>query len=356
MSETLDQARAVRAEDGFDIAKVDGWLKAHIGGLDGTPVLAQFAGGASNLTYLLTYPGRELVLRQAPPGASVKSAHDMTREARVMAALKPHYPLVPEILAICDDASVLGQSFYAMERLRGTILRRDIPKALGLDADATRRLCLGFWDRLVDLHRIDARTPALQHLGKGEGYIERQVLGWSERWQRAAVEDTDPATDVLAWLAQHRPARDNAVRVIHNDYRFDNVVLALDDPQRIVGVLDWEMATLGDPLMDLGGSLAYWVQADDDTVFRALRRQPSDAEGMLTRAEIIDYYASKTGLDVSGFAFYEVFGLFRLAVIAQQIYRRYALGHTRNPQFAGFGDGVRHLIERCRRISGLSAS
>ncbi|WP_267224930.1 phosphotransferase family protein [Dyella silvae] len=350
MTAIQDQARAVREEDAFDVARADSFLKHHIGGLEGVPTVKQFPGGASNLTYLLSYANRELVLRRPPRGAKAKSAHDMLREARVMGALKPSYPYVPAILACCDDPSVIGQDFYVMERLNGTILRRDLPPALGLDPDGVRKLCLGFIDRLIELHQVDTAPSDLKDLGKGEGYIARQVAGWSERWRQAATEGSDPCEDVLAWLDTHQPSRDNANCVIHNDYRFDNVVLAPDDPLTIIGVLDWEMATIGDPLMDLGGSLAYWVQADDDPVFQSFRRQPTHEPGMLTRREVVIYYGERRGLDVSRFGFYEVFGLFRLMVIIQQIYRRYALGQTTNPQFAGFGDAARYMGMRCRRL------
>lgn len=355
MSGTLDQARALRDEDAFDIARVDAFLKQHVDGLQGTPTIAQFPGGASNLTYLLTYPDRELVLRRPPAGAKAKSAHDMLREAQVMAALKPHYHYVPGILASCDDESVIGQHFYVMERLRGSILRRDLPAELGMRPDDVRALCHSFIERLVELHQVDASAPALQKIGKGGGYIARQVAGWSERWRQAATEGTDPCEDVLGWLAQKQPAQDNATCVIHNDYRFDNVVLDPHQPLHIIGVLDWEMATLGDPLMDLGGSLAYWVQADDDATFQSFRRQPTHAPGMLTRRELIDYYGRRTGWSIANFDFYEVFGLFRLMVIIQQIYRRFVLGQTTNPQFAGFGQAARYMGERCRRIIARSA-
>jgi aminoglycoside phosphotransferase (APT) family kinase protein len=354
MSDTLDQPRALRDEDAFDVSRVDAFLKQHIAGLHGTPTLAQFPGGASNLTYLLTYPDSELVLRRPPPGVKAKSAHDMLREAHVMATLKRQYPYVPKILAICDDESVIGQHFYVMERLRGSILRRDLPAGLGMSTDDVRSLCLSFVDRLVELHQVDTSQPEIQQIGKGEGYIARQVAGWSDRWRGALTEHTDACEDVLAWLAQKQPAHDNAVCVIHNDYRFDNVVLDPQQPLRIIGVLDWEMATLGDPLMDLGGSLAYWVQADDDATFQSFRRQPSNAPGMLTRRELVDYYGSRTGWHVDNFDFYEVFGLFRLMVIIQQIYRRFVLGQTTNPQFAGFGQAARYMGERCRGIIARS--
>ena len=350
MTASLDQPRAVRDEDALDLQRVDPFLRQHLAGLDGTPTLAQFPGGASNLTYLISYDERELVLRRPPAGAKAKSAHDMLREARVMAALKPHYPYVPAILATCDDSSVIGQDFYVMERLRGSILRRDLPAELGLDVEGVRKLCQGFIDRLIELHRVDATSPELQHLGKGDGYIARQVAGWSDRWHKAATDDTDACADVVAWLMAKQPAHDNASCVIHNDYRFDNVVLDPEHPLHIIGVLDWEMATIGDPLMDLGGSLAYWVQADDDATFQSFRRQPTHVPGMLTRRQVVDYYSERSGLAVGNFDFYEVFGLFRLMVIIQQIYRRYVLGQTSNPQFAGFGQAARYMGGRCRRI------
>ena len=350
MSTSHDQLRPVREEDAFDLARVDAFLKAHIEGLDGAPKIAQFPGGASNLTYLISYADRELVLRRPPAGAKAKAAHDMLREAHIMSALRASYPYVPAILARCDDAAVIGSDFYVMERLRGHILRRDLPSELGLDAGGVRQLCIGFIDRLIELHRIDVNQAELQALGKGEGYIARQVSGWSERYRQAMTEGADACDDVMAWLAAHQPPHDNASCVIHNDYRFDNVVLDADDPLRIIGVLDWEMATVGDPLMDLGGSLAYWVQADDDPVFQSFRRQPTHEAGMLTRREVVAYYGEQSGLDVSNFGFYEAFGLFRLMVIIQQIYRRFALGQTTNPQFAGFGDAARYMGQRCRRV------
>ena len=274
----------------------------------------------------------------------------MLREAQVMVAVKPHYGYVPDILATCDDPSVLGSDFYVMERLRGTILRRDLPQDLGLDTAAVRKLCTNFIDRLVDLHKVDATTPELAAIGKGEGYVARQVRGWSERWRAATTDGTDACEDVLAWLTDKQPSRETAICVIHNDYRFDNVVLDPNHPLDIVGVLDWEMATLGDPLMDLGGSLAYWVQADDDAMFQSLRRQPTHVPGMLTRRQVVDCYGlNAAGCSVDNFDFYEVFGLFRLMVIIQQIYRRFVLGQTTNTQFAGFGQAATYKGARCRR-------
>jgi aminoglycoside phosphotransferase (APT) family kinase protein len=352
MTAALDEAGEVRDEDRLDAGNIDAFLKRHVAGLQGPPVIRQFPGGASNLTYLISYGERELVLRKPPAGVKAKSAHDMLREARVMAALKPHYPFVPTILASCDDPAVLGSDFYVMERLRGIILRRDLPAALNLDTAGVRQLCLDFIDRLVELHHIDVSRPDVAAIGKGEGYIGRQVSGWSRRWREALTQDTDPVEDVMLWLAEKQPARETAICVIHNDYRFDNVVL--DSAFDIIGVLDWEMTTLGDPMMDLGGSMAYWIQADDEPLFHALRRQPSHAPGMLTRGEVVAYYGERSGWSVASFDFYEVFGLFRLMVILQQIYRRYVLAQTTNPRFADFGQAAAYLGGRCRSLIGGS--
>jgi aminoglycoside phosphotransferase (APT) family kinase protein len=349
VSAEIDPTRAVREEDRIDAVAVDAFLKAHIEGLRGDPELRQFPGGASNLTYLIRYANREFVLRRPPSGVKAASAHDMLREARVMAALKPHYPYVPAILATCEDERILGCEFYVMERLEGVILRRELPPSLGLDESGVRSLCENFVDRLVDLHRIEVSSPPLSEVGKGAGYVARQVEGWSKRWLEALTQGTDPCEDVLAWLADKQPARESAICVIHNDYRFDNVLLDPASALNIVGVLDWEMATLGDPLMDLGGSLAYWVQADDDAVFQSFRRQPTHVPGMMTRRELVDYYGRRSGLDVAQVDFYEVFGLFRLMVIIQQIHRRYALGQTHNEQFARFGQAAAYMGQRSRR-------
>lgn len=350
----IDEPRSVREEDALDVGALDAFLKNSIPGLDGTPEISQYPGGASNLTYLVRYPARELILRRPPSGRKAKSAHDMPREARIVAALKPVYPAVPAVLAICDDPAVLGSEFYVMERLTGIILRRDLPPELGLSPASTRRLCHNMLDKLIELHKVDYDAAGLAHIGKGAGYVHRQVAGWSDRWQNARTDDVGRFEDVVAWLHETMPEHDIATCVIHNDFRFDNLVLSPSDPLRVIGVLDWEMATLGDPLMDLGGVIAYWVQADDEAGLLALRRQPTHAPGMLTRAEVIAYYAERTGWGAETFDFYEVFGLFRLAVISQQIYWRFAHGQTTNPHFASYGTAANFLGERCRRLIARS--
>ncbi|MFG1270830.1 phosphotransferase family protein [Xanthobacter versatilis] len=344
----IDRPGRVRSGEELDIAAIDAVLKARDPGLEGTPEVRQFSGGASNLTYLLAYPGRELILRRPPFGHKAKSAHDMVREARVMQALRPVYPYVPQIVALCDDTGVMGCDFFVMERIRGIIPRQDLPSGLDLTVEETRRLCLSVIDRLVELHGLDPQASGLDALGRGEGYVRRQIEGWSGRFRAVRLEGGADFEAVMAWLAERMPAGEAAIRAVHNDFRLDNVVLDPTEPTRVIAVLDWEMATLGDPLMDLGNSLAYWVQADDDPTFLALRRQPTHLPGMLTRAEVVEYYHARTGLPVGDMDFYLVYGLFRLAVIVQQIYYRYAKGQTDNPQFARFGDVARYLEHRCR--------
>ena len=245
--------------------------------------MQQFGGGASNLTYSLRDDTHDLILRRPPSGQKAKGAHDMGREYRIQDGLADTFPLVPEMVALCEDESVIGSEFYVMQRVDGIIPRRDFPPGVSLDEDQARALCTNALDVLIDLHRIDVDATPLASMNKGEGYVERQISGWSKRFRNAHTEDIGDYETVMAWLDEHQP-KDVASCLIHNDFRFDNLVLDRDDPTRPVGVLDWEMATVGDPLMDLGGTLAYWVQDDDDEFFRMFRRQPTNLPGMLSRA------------------------------------------------------------------------
>ena len=347
-----DPSVEVRGEDAFDVEAMATWLRAHGDDVPaGTPQVRQFPGGASNLTYLLHYPGRDLILRRPPSGVKARGAHDMGREFTIQSRLAPVFSYVPGMVAFCDDPDVIGSDFYVMERLAGTILRSDLPEGLALPPADAATLCTNFVDVLAELHAVDPSRAGLDDLGKGTGYVARQVGGWSARYRKAITDNVGDYERVMGWLDEHQP-EDVANRVIHNDFRLDNVVLAADDPLRVVGVLDWEMATLGDPLMDLGGALAYWIQADDEAEYLAMRRQPSHLPGMLTRAEMVDYYGSRTGHTVTPeqWRFYEVFGLFRLGVIAQQIYYRYHHGQTTNEAYAAFYDVATYLERRCNRL------
>ncbi|MEO6324985.1 MAG: phosphotransferase family protein [Thermoanaerobaculia bacterium] len=351
---SVDVAGPVRPSETFDVGKLDAWLKERLPQLSGSPRVTQFAGGASNWTYRLEYDGDDLVLRRPPEGKKAKSAHDMLREARIQQALAPVFPYVAEILATCDDTAVIGSEFYVMRRIEGVIPRARLPEGVTLEPDAARRLCFSVIDTLVALHRVDIARSGLEGLGKGTGYARRQIEGWSDRYVQARTWKAPRCRTVMAWLAAHVP-EDVATCVIHNDFRLDNLVLDPDDLTRVVGVLDWEMATLGDPLMDLGNSLAYWVQPDDDFFLRLTRRQPTHLPGMLTRQELIVAYGERMGLPLGDFTFYEVYGLFRLAVIAQQIAYRYHHGQTKNPAFKRFWLLVHYLDGRCRRFIRASS-
>ncbi len=352
--DTVAGARPVREEDAFDVAAVDTWLRATAdasGWGEGLPEVRQFSAGASNLTYLLRYPAQDLILRRPPGGRKAKGAHDMGREFRIQAALAPVFPYVAPMVGHCVDEAVIGSEFYVMERLVGTIPGKDL--TVDLDAEQVRELCINTLDLFVALHSVDPAGAGLDALDKGPGYVARQVGGWSSRFRKAVTPDVPDLEEVMAWLDTRQP--DDVRRcLIHNDFRFDNIVYSDDDPTRPIGLLDWEMATVGDPLMDLGCTMAYWIQADDDEMLQLTRMQPSNAPGMLTRAEVVDYYCERAGLEVTPeqWLFYEVFGLFRLAVIAQQIYYRYFHGQTTNPKFAPFGVLVQMLDDRCRMLIG----
>lgn len=346
---------AVRGEDAIDAGVVARWLRTQATdptGLEGMPQVRQFPGGASNLTYLLTFPGgRELVLRRPPTGTKARGAHDMRREHDIQAALAPVFSKVAPMVAFCADEDILGSQFYVMERLVGTILRRDLPPDLGLDPEGISRLCRNVIETLVELHRVDVDAVGLSRFGKGEGYVARQVSGWSTRLRAARTSDVADFEATMAWLDAQQPG-DTTQVLIHNDFRLDNLVLSLVDPTQVVGVLDWEMATIGDPLMDLASGLAYWVQADDPPAFLAMRRQPTHSPGMWTRAEVVEHYCTAMGLDLTAqqWRFYEVFGAFRLAVIAQQIYYRFFRGQTTNPMYGEFHQVVRYLDHQCTAL------
>ncbi len=343
-------SRTVREEDAFDVAAVATWLRDNASeadreSLQGDPEVRQFSGGASNLTYLLRYPGRDLILRRAPRGTKAKGAHDMGREYRIQSALEEHFPYVAHMVGFCQDESVLGADFYVMDRIDGIIPRSEMPEGVDVTPEQARGMCLAMVDVMAELHSVDVEKAGLDGLSKGWGYVRRQVEGWSTRYRNARTDDAPSCEDTMAWLAEHQPD-DVASCVIHNDFKMDNVVFDKDDITRIVGVLDWEMATVGDPLMDLGGNLAFWVEATDGDIAQ-FRRVPTHLPGMLTRQEFVDAYCERMGFSLTPeqWRFYEVFGYFRLAVISQQIYYRYFHGQTTNELFSLFGPAV-HLAEQ----------
>jgi aminoglycoside phosphotransferase (APT) family kinase protein len=313
---------------------------------DAGPLLAieQFPGGHSNLTYLLRCERGEYVLRRPPFGPVPPKAHDMAREYRILDAVGPHFRGAPGVYLLCEDRSVLGAPFYLMERRRGVILRRQAaPEFLAL-ADYAGCASQAFIDCLAELHAIDIRRAGLDSLGRPDGFLERQVRGWTERWERAKTTDLPQMQRLSAWLAEHRPPSPPPT-LVHNDFKLDNVMLDAQDPGRVVAVLDWEMATVGDPLVDLGIVLCYWPEPGDPRVRREAISPLTTGPGWFSRRQLLERYQSRSGLDLSAIPYYEVFGVFKLAVVLQQIYYRYFIGQTRDERFRDFDARVRGLAE-----------
>ncbi len=361
MTGLCDQAGTVRAGEELDIAGLQPFLQEHFR-QSGPISVKQFPSGHSNLTYLIRVGDerlgkRDLVLRRPPFGSKVKSAHDMAREYRVLSKLHNAYHPAPNAVLYCDDLSILNSPFYLMEPIRGLILRRDPPAGVLFPSATARQLSEAFIDNLVRLHRVDYAAIGLADLGKPQGYLERQVKGWIERYHNSKTHDLPEVERISAWLIAHMPiSHDTAL--IHNDYKYDNIVLDPKDftngpatvgppkigPKTIVGVLDWEMCTLGDPLTDLGTALAYWTDPQDPEEFHEIRSAPTTLPGTLTRAQLVDRYAAATGRNVSAMNFYLTFARFKVAVIIQQIYYRYAHGLTQDARFAELPKRIHTLL------------
>jgi aminoglycoside phosphotransferase (APT) family kinase protein len=327
----------VRPDEAFDEKRLAEYLRGKLPGAEAPLVVRQFGGGAANLTYALAFGEREYVLRRPPLGPVAPSAHDMGREHRVLSVLHRVYPLAPRALLHCGDPGVIGAPFFVMERRHGLVVRRSMPAAFASDPGTARRMSLALVDALADLHAVDYAAVGLESLGKPAGFLERQIEGWYGRWQKAKVAEVPALEEVHRWLAERRPAESGAA-LVHNDYKLDNVMLAADDPGRVVAVFDWDMATLGDPLADMGALLAYWSDPDDTAPLRDMSMMPvGERWGFPRRGELVARYAERSGRDVGALVFYHVLGLFRLAVIAAQIYVRYHRGQTRDGRFADFG-------------------
>ena len=355
----LDQSRPVREGEELANDRLRDYLTTHLPELEGPLIVEQFPAGFSNLTYLLRFADRELVLRRPPIGAKIKTAHDMSREYRILSHLYPVYNKVPRPLLFCEDEAILGAPFYVMERVRGIILRAQPPRGLELSPEVMRGLSETFIENLAEIHEVDYEAAGLADLGAPQGYVRRQVAGWIRRYRNARTDDV-PAIERLAdWLQQNLPSDSPRPALIHNDYKYDNLVLAPEDLTRVIAVLDWEMATIGDPLMDFGTSLGYWVEATDPEEWQRYGFGLTSLPGSFTRTQLVEHYSKRTGRRVEDPVFYFAYGLLKIAVIVQQIYFRYQKGLTRDPRFAQLGELVKacgnmaqRAIER-KRIDGL---
>jgi aminoglycoside phosphotransferase (APT) family kinase protein len=301
----------------------------------------QFPHGHSNLVYLVRTNHREYVLRRPPLGPVAPKAHDMAREYRVLQAVHPHFPEAPKVFLLCEDPSVIGSAFFLMERRRGVVIRDSIPRELAAVRDYARLASEAFIDCLVRLHSIDVSQPELSSLGKPDGFVERQVRGWTERWNRAKTEEVPEMDRIARWLHDHLPPSPDGPTLVHNDYKLDNVMLR-PEGDRVEAVLDWEMTTIGDPLADLGLTMCYWSWASMTAV--------TSQAGWYTRDRFLQRYAQRTGRDLTHIRYHEVLGIFKLAVILQQIYYRFHRGQTRDERFRTFDQRVRGLIRLAESV------
>jgi aminoglycoside phosphotransferase (APT) family kinase protein len=344
-AEVLDKPRAVREGETLDVASLRRYLDQAAPELVGDIDVQQFPSGHFNLTYLLWVGETDVVMRRPPFGSKVKSAHDMGREHRILSALAKFWNKAPRPLAFCQDEAVLGAEFYIMQRIPGIILRKDLPSILALGPERMRRLCEALVDTLVELHGLDYSAAGLGDLGRPQGYVQRQVAGWTKRYHGSRTDDLPVVEQVAQWLDVSKPA-EAAASLIHNDFKLDNLVLDPADPTRVIGVLDWEMSTIGCPLMDLGTTLSYWVDSSDPDFMEAARVGPTNVPGAFTRRELVARYQEKSGREVKDPLFYYVFGLFKTAVVLQQIYYRFKQGLTKDERFGALIYGVQGLCHR----------
>ena len=311
---------------------------------ENTPDVRQFGGGKANLTYLLTFPqGPELVLRRPPLGPLAASSHDMGREFRILSRLWQAFDKAPRAVAFCGDSSVIGAPFFLMERRDGVVVRSEIPTRFGggSDPEANRTLAEVVVDTLAELHAVDPDTCDLGSLGHPEGFLERQVEGWMQRWERAKHEDNDLVDEIGTWLLAELP-RSGEVTLLHNDWRLDNMAVSPNDPAICTAVYDWDMATRGDPLADVGTLMGSWF--DPDEAPESLGMMPTTSPGWLDRDSAVARYGDQTGRDLSAIDWYLVFGAWKLAIVLQQIYIRWLRGQTQDPRFEFLDEGARHLF------------
>ena len=339
MNKSIDSATDIRKGEELDIQKLSKYLKNNELSFEGEITVKQFPGGFSNLTYLITAGTQEYVLRKPPFGTTIKSAHDMSREYNVLSLLESVYSKIPKPIMYCEDDTIVGAPFYLMERVKGIILRNKIPKGLDLTPKHFQKLSIQTIENLVDLHNLELEKSNLISLGKPEGYVQRQVEGWTRRYVKAETDEIKSMNAAVEWMQSNMPS-EGKTSFIHNDYKYDNLVLDADS-LAIKAVLDWEMATVGDPLMDLGSSLAYWVEVGDNPALQQFNL--TWVEGNLTRQQVVEKYAELRNIKVEDVLFYYVFGCFKLGVIAQQIYARYKKGFTKDERFAM----LIHLVKAC---------
>lgn len=350
----MKDTKPIRQGEELDAENLRNFLREKLNVKTDEIDISQFPGGSSNLTYCIRIGAEEYVLRRPPFGNQVKSAHDMAREFNVLSKLSAVYQPAPKPLIYCADEAIIGSEFYLMERRNGLIIRGKSPTAearalaraqsetLENSADLRKKVVESFIENLVELHSLDYKKIGLENLGKPEGYAVRQVEGWTKRYFNAKTDEHTELEKVIEWLGRNIP-NSNGAALIHNDYKFDNVMLNPNDLTEIIAVLDWEMTTIGEPLMDLGSSLAYWMSKDAGAEMLSMPFNPRVLMENISRRELVEIYEEKSGKKVSDILFYYVFGTFKLAAIAQQIYFRFVKGFTQDKRFATFNHFVNSL-------------
>jgi len=344
-----DGPSAIRNDEKLDEARLSTYLAEHVPELQGDLEVEQFHGGHANLTYALKMGESEFVLRRPPLGPVAPRSHDMRREHKGLSALAPLYPHSPRPIHLCEDESVIGAIFFLMERRRGYVIRNEWPRDLGDDPILRRKISESLIDALADLHTVDASRPELAELGKPEGFVERQVSGWFGRWEKAKTREIPAVEELGAWLLDRIPESEH-VAVLHNDFKLDNAMFDLEEPGRLVAVFDWDMVTVGDPLVDLGTLLGYWPDPGD-SVSRGTGQAISQLEGFLNRQALAERYAARTGFDLENIAFYETFALFKTAVVIEQIYVRWVRGQTKDDRFERMGALVPLLAQAAQQVA-----
>ena len=353
MSSNTDSA-PVRTGEELDVEALRTYLNAALGAEGSYLEIRQFPGGHSNLTYLIRYGSNEFVLRRPPVGPVAPTAHDMPREYKLLETVHPLFPLAPKPILLCEDVDVIGVPFYLMERRRGVIVRSSVPPSIADNSSVRRGLSQAVVETLVKLHAVEIQQSGIVQLGKPVGFVGRQVDGWARRWERSKTGELPLMEEVIQWLRVRVPEDDGeGATIVHNDFKLDNVMLDEQEPTRVVAVLDWEMSTVGDPLIDVGLFLAYWTMkgTESNSSLRAITHGP----GWFTREEIIDLYEKATGRDLSRIVFYETFARFKVAVVIQQIYFRYIRGQTQDERFANLDVMVKRLAQDALDLAQRSA-
>ena len=340
----------VRPDERFDVAKLAAYLKDRLPGAVHSPLVRQFGGGVANLTYLLDFGTHQYVLRRPPLGPIAKSAHDMGREYKVLSVLHQVFPYAPRAFHYCEDPSIIGSDFFVMERRQGIVVRRSMPPEFATLTDAPHRMSMALVDALAEFHAVDYQAIGLGDLGEPDGFITRQIEGWYKRWHAAKTEEVVDMDSTYTWLKSNQPTT-SVYSLVHNDYKLENIMLDSSDPGKMVAIFDWDMCTLGDPLNDLGTLLSYWTESTDPPYFQGISMMPTGSDFM-TRSELVERYAMKSGRSIHDIHFYHALGLFRLTVIIAQIYIRYHRGQTQDQRFAAFGKMVPLMARAALETTG----